>query len=165
MALNFLLLYLLATCDAAFCGYRAAAGRNALLFKRNYYLRAMASGALWGQLAVALAGLAASVLVIASASPWRVLDDFARASSCLLQIYLPYAAIIALAFMMRTLPSVDVRSMTSVLVFGPLTLIRPIVVLTGFAWAIIRLPRVEVAIMAGVVIPMMLFLERFLYRI
>src|SRR5262249_5581323 len=118
MALNFLLLYLLATCDAAFCGYRAPAGRNALLFKRNHYLRAMASGALRGQLAVALAGLAASVLVIASASPWRVLDDFARASSCLLQIYLPYAAIIALAFMMRTLPSVDVRSMTSVLVFG-----------------------------------------------
>ena len=54
MALTFLLLYLLATCDAAFCGFRAAAGRNALLFKRAYYLRAMGRGALWGQLAVAV---------------------------------------------------------------------------------------------------------------
>jgi hypothetical protein len=31
------LLWLLATIDAAFIGYRAAAGRNALINKKNYY--------------------------------------------------------------------------------------------------------------------------------
>jgi hypothetical protein len=164
MALTFLLLYLLATCDAAFCGYRAAAGRNALLFKRGYYLRAMGRGILWGQLAVALAASATSLLVALSPSPGQLLEDFAQAGACLLQVYLPYGGVIGLAFIVRTLPSVDVRSLTSVVVFGPLTLIRPAVALGGVTWALYHVPRTEVAVMAGVLLAMMLLLERFLER-
>ena len=79
MVLTFLILYLLATCDAAFSGYRAAAGRNGLLFKRCFYFRAMMRGVLLGQVAVVLAGSVATVLVVAAASPSQLLDDFARA--------------------------------------------------------------------------------------
>lgn len=164
MALTFLLLYLLAVCDAAFCGYRAVAGRNALLFKRDYYLRSMARGALWGQAAVAVAGVAAGLLLAASHAPEQLLNDFAEAGVRLLEVYLPYAVLIGLAFTVRIVPSVDVRSLTSVLVFGPLTLIRPAVAVAGFAWALYHVARVEVGIMAGIVLPLMLLLERFLER-
>src|SRR5262249_24125669 len=162
MAVTFLLLYLLATCDAAFCGYRAAAGRNALLFKRGYYLRAMGRGVLWGQLAVVLVGSVAGLLVVSSPSPWQLLDDYTEAGERLLQVYLPYTAVIGLAFVLRTIPSVDVRSLTSVLVFGPLTLIRPAVLLGGVAWALFNISRAEVALIAGVLLPIILLLERFL---
>jgi hypothetical protein len=163
MALTFLLLYLLATCDTAFCGYRAEAGWNARLFKWGYYLRAMGRGVLWGQLAVALAGSAAGLLVVSSPSPGQLLDDYAEAGGRLLQVYLPFAGVIGLAFALRTLPSVDLRSLTSVLVFGPLTLLRPPVALAGVAWALLHVPRAEVAVMTAVALPMILLLERFLY--
>ena len=164
MALTFLPLYLLATCDAAFSGYRAAAGWNALLFKRGYYLRAMVGGALWGQLAVAPAGLVAGLLAMWSHSPSQVLDDYSTAGARLVQVYLPYAGLIGLAFLLRLVPSVDVRSMTSVLVFGPLTLLRPVVAVGGVVWALFQVPRAEVAVTAAVVLAMMLSLERFLER-
>ena len=162
MALTPLLLYLLACCDAAFCGYRAAAGRNALLFKRRYYLRAMGRGLLWGQLAVAVAAALGWLLVALSSSPERVLDDYREAGERLLQVYLPYAGVIGLAFAVRAVPSVDVRSLSSVVVFGPLTLVRPLVAVAGVAWALFHVPRGEVAILAGAVLLMMLSLERLL---
>ena len=122
----------------------------------------MTRGVLWGQVTVILAASVATVLVVSAASPGQLLDDFGRAGARLLQIYLPYAGVIALAFSLRIVQSVDLRSLTSVLVFGPLTLIRPAVALGGAAWALVHMPRAEVAIMVGVILPMMLFLERFL---
>jgi hypothetical protein len=162
--MTFLLLYLLATCDAAFCGYRAAAGRSALLFKRGYYLRAMVRGALWGQLAVALAGLVAALLLSWSPAPGQLLGDYASAGGRLLEVYLPYAVVIGLAFGVRAVPSVDLRSLASVVIFGPMTLLRPAIVVGGGAWAVFNVPRAEVAILVGAVIPVVLFLERFLAR-
>ena len=61
-----LLLWFLATVDAAFIGYREAAGRNALIDKRAYYRNAMLRGAALGQIAVLLAGSLISLVVILS---------------------------------------------------------------------------------------------------
>src|SRR3954447_21179079 len=116
-------LWMLATLDASFAGYRAAAGRNALINKRRYYLRAMILGAIAGQLAVAVA--AAIILISLALTPDRpgLLRDYNLAGARMLIVYLPYAAIILLAFIIRSIRSVDIRSITSTLVFGPFTLI------------------------------------------
>jgi hypothetical protein len=63
----------------------------------------------------------------------------------------------------RAVPSVDVRSLTSVLVFGPFTLARPAVV-AGAAWALSHVPRPGVAVMLAIVVPMMLLAEPWLAR-
>jgi hypothetical protein len=162
MAMIFMLLYFLAITDGAFCGYRAAAGRSALIFKRTYYIKAMSRGAIWAHVAVMIAGLMAGVLLLRSSSYTELLTIFTQAGKYTLQVYLAYAAVISIAFAFRTINSVDIRSLTSTLIFGPFTLLRPIVAITGAMWALFKVPRLEIAIMVAVVLPMMLSMEWFL---
>ncbi|MBC7932397.1 MAG: oxidoreductase, partial [Rubrivivax sp.] len=127
------LLYLLATMDAAFIGYREAAGRNALIRKSAYYRRALLRGALWGQLAVLVAGVAIAAFYFAADDRAAFASALLEAGRRMLLVYVPYAAIVVAAFAVRLLPSVDLRSLTSVLIFGPFLLARPAVVVAGVA--------------------------------
>ncbi|MEK7485099.1 MAG: hypothetical protein AABZ60_12295 [Planctomycetota bacterium] len=160
--MTFFLLYILATFDSAFCGYRAAAGQNALISKKIYYRRAMKIGSFYGQCAIAVAAVVGSLLLLFSASSTLLVKSYLQAGYCLLQIYLPYAGILCVAFLLRLIPSVDIQSLTSVFVFGPFTLLRPAVAVAGFAWALFGVPQMEVMIMACVILPMMLSMEWFL---
>ncbi len=128
-----LLLWLLATVDAACAGYRAAAGRNALINKTAYYRRALLRGALYGQIAVALAGLPFFVLYRLYPALWPAMHE---AAWRMLWVYAPYALLLSLAFAVRLYPSVDWRSITSTVIFGPFTLLRPLVAVAGLAWGI-----------------------------
>lgn len=159
-----LALYLLATVDAAFCGYRAAAGRNALIGKRRYYRRAMLRGALWGQVAVALAAGGLLLFVLSHPEPplaWRTLLSAGRR---MLAVYVPYATVILAAFAARALPSVDVRSLTSTLVFGPLTLLRPFVAVAGLVAALTASWSPALGAVGLGVLALMLSMEPFLAR-
>ena len=131
-----LALYALATVDASFCGYRAAAGRSALIGKRRYYQHAMLRGALWGQVAIAAAAGALLTFVLTSSEPTEAWHKLNAAGRRMLVVYFPYAGLILVAFAARAVPSVDVRSLTSTLVFGPMTLLRPFVAVAGMGWAI-----------------------------
>jgi hypothetical protein len=159
-----ILLYLLATVDAAFCGYRAAAGRNALIDKSAYYRRAMVRGAAAGQVVLLLAALAIGAGLALSSDRPAVWRDLMHAGERLLQVYVPYAAVILAALAVRLVPSVDVRSLTSTLVFGPLTLLRPFVVLGGLVWGAAAAPRPALLGLAALIGLMMLSLERILGR-
>ena len=159
-----LLLWMLATVDAALTGYRAAAGRNALIDKRAYYRRAMLRGALYGQVAVAMTGIIMLVLVLLSSEPAVLGRELEQAGLRMLIVYLPYAVIIFLAFAFRAVPSVDIRSITSVLIFGPFTLIRPVVAFAGVLWAVLAAPRFATILLGLLVLTLMLGLERFLRR-
>src|SRR5262249_34164450 len=111
---------------------------------------------------VAIAGALGLLLVALSSDGEQLLEAYREAGERLLQVYLPYAGVIGLAFALRLVSSVDVRSLTSVVVFGPLTLIRPVVAVAGVAWALFNVPPVDVAVVAGVVLVMMLSLEQYL---
>ena len=65
----------------------------------------------------------------------------------------------------RAIPSVDIRSITSVLVFGPFTLIRPPVVLTGAIWGLLAAPTVNVVLLLVLVVSLMLGMEYALDRL
>src|SRR6059036_2869873 len=101
-------LWVLATLDAGFTGYREAAGRNALINKRRYYRRAMIKGALFGQVAVGIAALLVFLSLTLAPDRQSLVRDYDAAGSRLLMVYLPYAAIIVLAFLVRSIPSVDI---------------------------------------------------------
>jgi hypothetical protein len=158
-------LYVLATLDAAFCGYRAAAGRSALVDKRAYYRRALRRGALAGQIAVVIAGLAIAAALAQAADPAALWAALRAAGGRLLAAYAPYAAVLLLAFAARAIPSVDVRSLTSTLVFGPLTLARPAVIVAGLVGALAGGPhRVSLYALAALLAILMLGLEPLLER-
>ena len=154
-----LMLWALATIDAACIGYREAAGHNALIDKRAYYRHAMIRGAVFGQIAVGLAAAAGAVVLVLSPEPEVLLSQFQHAGARMVQVYIPYALIILLAFAVRLLPSVDLRSITSVLIFGPFTLIRPVVVIAGVVWGVLSAPNMSILLLGTLVLFLMLGLE------
>ena len=164
MVLIFVCLYLLALIDCAFCGYRAAAGKSALIQKQAYYQRAMLRGALYGHIPLVLAGIVVGITVRSSPSPAQRLIEFRIAGSGMLLVYVPYAAMIDLAFVIRALPSVDIKSLTSVVIFGPLTLIRPLVAAAGIVLGMLAVPRPSLMMVGLVVLALMLSFEPLLDR-
>lgn len=159
-----LLLWLLATIDTACAGYRAAAGRNALIHKTAYYRRAMLQGALYGQLAVGLAGLSLYAVYHYSLNRtglWQMMNETAWR---MLYVYLPYAGVLGLAFLLRLFPSVDLRSITSTLIFGPFTLLRPLVAGAGLAWGLSVASGFKLPIPALLILILMLAGEQVLGR-
>jgi L-asparagine transporter-like permease len=163
--MSILLLWLLATVDSAFIGYRDAAGRSALIDKRHYYRRALLRGALMGQIAVAIAGAVAIEMLAATDQPARLFATFDGVATRMLMIYVPYALILIATFLVRAIPSVDIRSITSVLVFGPFTLIRPLVVLAGAIWGFLAAPTASVAFLLTLIVTLMLGMEFALDRL
>ena len=153
------LLWLLATVDSAFIGYREAAGRNALIDKRAYYRRALIRGGLFGQIAVLIVGAITAVLVVTSSNPGALFQDLERVGSRMLLVYIPYALIILVTFAVRAFPSVDIRSITSVLIFGPFTFIRPLVVLVGAIWGVLAAPGAITVGLTALIVCLMLGLE------
>ena len=163
--MTILLLWLLATVASTFIGYRDAAGRNALIDKRAYFRRAMLRGAVAGQIAVAIVGLAAVGMLATTRQPARLFETFEQAATRMLIVYVPYALILTITFFIRAIPSVDIRSITSVLVFGPFTLIRPLVVLAGAIWGLLAAPTPRVGLLLGLIVSLMLGMEYVLDRL
>lgn len=135
-----LFLWLLATIDSAFIGYREAAGRNALIDKRVYYRRALIRGALVGQVAVLIVGVITALVLVSSNDPGALFSKIESVGARMLTVYVPYAVILLITFLIRAVPSVDIRSITSTVIFGTFTLIRPIVVLAGAVWGVMAAP-------------------------
>jgi len=157
-------LYLLATLDGALCGNRSAAGRSGLINKRRYYFKWMAEGALWAQAASVISGLA--LLIVLHFAPDRpgLLLDLENAAQRMLRVYIPYTILILSSFIVRAAPSVDIRSATSVLIFGPMTAARPLISLIGVLYGIIPATRWEVRALGLLVLLLMLAVERIIDR-
>ena len=153
------LLWLLATLDSAFIGYREAAGRNALIEKRAYYRHALIRGALFGQLAVLIVGVIVAIALASSDNARELFGKMESIGARMLLVYIPYALIILIALSIRALPSVDIRSITSTLIFGPFTFIRPLVVLAGAVWGVLAAPALITMALIVLIVCLMLGLE------
>ena len=156
------LLWLLATVDSAFIGFREAAGRNALIDKTTYYRRALIKGALFGQLAVLIVGVITAGLLLVSSDPVAQFQALELVGSRMLLVYIPYALIILITTCIRAFPSVDIRSITSTLIFGPFTLIRPLVVVAGGLWGVLAAPTAITIGLTTLIVCLMLGLESIL---
>jgi hypothetical protein len=156
------LLWLLATVDSAFIGYREAAGRNALIDKRSYFRHALIRGALFGQLAVLIVGVTTVIVLISVRDAGFLFSDLELIGARMLMVYVPYAVILLITFCVRAIPSVDIRSITSVLIFGPFTFIRPLVVLVGAVWGVLAAPSAITIALTVLIVTLMLGLGSFL---
>ena len=158
------LLWLLATLDSAFIGYREAAGRNALIEKKAYYRHAFIRGALFGQLAALIVGAITALALLTSDNARELWGKLELIGARMLLVYIPYALIILIALSIRAFPSVDIRSITSTIIFGPFTLIRPLVVLLGAVWGILAAPGAITIALVVLIVCLMLGLEWVLGR-
>lgn len=158
-------LYLLATLDCTLTGFRAAAGRSGLVRKRRFVAAALGRGFWAGQLAVVAGGVPLAAWLLLSSDRAALWADLERAGGWLLQVYVPYAVIILATFVVRGIPSVDVRSITSVLFFGPLTFLRPPVLAAGLVLGVIAVPRPGLGLYAAWLLVLMLLVEPGLRRL
>lgn len=155
-------LYVLAMLDTAFSGICAASGRNALINKKTYYARSMWHGLLWGQVACVLGLIVLTLAVSLSGNRDQAISDMLAVGRRMAFVYWIYAATVILMFGVRAIPSVDVRSLTSTLAFGPLTFIRPLVILIGICWGLLTEPTATILIASFVIGMMMMPFRIFL---
>jgi len=157
--LTLLALYLLALLDGLLCGLRASMGRCAVIRKRGYYQRAAFLGVAGAQIISTLALVA--LLTVAATSPHRaeVREDLEGAARRMLWVFLPYAFLVLSNLALRLAPSTDIRSATSVFMLGPLTAIRPVVMIVGVFYGIYSSRLVETLLLGMFVLVLMLSLE------
>ena len=116
--------------DAGFIGFRDAAGREGRIFKwQGYYQRAVLRGVTAGLLA--LGGVGAVAAVALFLGPVNTLETWEQALQPMLAVYSAYTLAVLSALSLWLVPLVEFRTLASVLVLGPFTLIRPLVVLLG----------------------------------
>lgn len=144
------LLYLMATIDGGFAGFRDAAGRNPRLDKRAYFRRAVIRGLIASQCALLVVGAFVGAVIAVDPEPQVQYVRLVSAGTVMLWVYVPYGVAVITAFIFYFSPSVDVCTLTSVVIFGPFTLIRPLVIIGGGLWAISVVP--EPRVIAAIVI-------------
>lgn len=159
-----LALGILAWVDCMLCGFRMAAGRNGRLEKHGYYTRAVARAAGFGAVLVALHVGLVAVLCATASDPSGAWASFVEAARPLVVVYGAFATVIFIAFGFYFAPIGDFRVLTNVIVFGPLTLVRPAVMAFGLALAVWRVPEWRVAVVAISAAGFMLSFERVLGR-
>lgn len=122
----------LALMDGAFAGFRASAGRQARLPDVRANLRSGVVGV--------LAALTALVVIGGSTVPWLApaadravrYDEYVRAGTAMLAVYVPMAVVTLIAIALHLAgPSHEARAAAMTVVLGPVTLLRPAVIVLG----------------------------------
>lgn len=152
-------LYVLALLDGLLCGARVCMGRSAMIKKHGYYLRAVFRGIIGAQIVSTIA-LAALLLVMGSSAHRMMLRwDLEHSSRRMVLLFIPYAALVVGNLLLRMIPSTDIRSATSVMMLGPLTAIRPLVMIVGVLYGIWSSQLLETKLLGLFVLALMLGLE------
>jgi hypothetical protein len=117
--------------DGGFAGYRARAGRYALIRRLPHDLRAVRRGCWVAVATLLLAAACWLALGVARFGPSGLEFDPAAREAALriLRVAGAYTALVVLAFVPYLTGSPDLRSLTTVVLFGPFTLLRPFVVI------------------------------------
>jgi hypothetical protein len=159
-----LLLAVLAVFDGVLAGFRAAAGRDGRIDKRGYIRVALARGAWWGAIVVAAnAGLAAA-LVATSQDRGATWHELVRAGTTCAWVFGSFATATLAAIALWFSPVHEHRLLSLMIVLGPLTLVRPIVIVVGLALGAATTTEPRVWIVAATAALTMLGLERVLGR-
>jgi hypothetical protein len=157
-------LYLLALLDGLLCGLRTSMGRCPLIAKRRYYVRAAFGGIVGAQITSTLALLVLALTYSFCLRRNELRADLETAAGRMLWIFLPYAVLVLFNLALRLLPSTDIRSATSVFMLGPLTAVRPLIMIVGVLYGISASRLLETRLLGLFVLLLMLFLEFALNR-
>ena len=124
-----LFLYLCATLLTIFVGFRDAIGRNAKINKKKYYLKSVVRSFFIGQVLLAVLYISAYLYGV----DIDVIERFAQ--RCFLP-FSTYITLVLLTFIPYLIPNWEIKSMITVLIFGPLTTGQPIVIITTMLYAL-----------------------------
>ncbi len=152
-------LYLLASLDGLLCGCRAEFGRCPLIHKMPFYFRAMFRGLVAAQIASLISLATLLVVLRVSSHPAALRSELESAAGRMLWVFVPYAIAVGGGIALRLIPSVDIRSATSVVALGPLTAIRPLLMIAGILYGIWHAQLPETRLLGFLVLAAMLVLE------
>jgi hypothetical protein len=157
-------LAVLAMFDLMLAGFRSAAGREGRLAKAAYFRAAVARGA-WFAFAIVGAHIAlAAVLVLTAPSPSTTWLELVAAGAVATYVLGAFATLTLLALLLWLSPIVEYRLLASILVLGPLTLVRPFVILGALLAACFVTHEPRVWIVAASAGTCMLAMEHVLAR-
>ncbi len=122
----------MALVDGALAGFRAWAGRDGRVVKHQDRLRAGVRGAMAA--AVALLVIAAVLLSIMAATEVTY-DELADAGNRMAIAYAPFCVAVALGFLGYFSASLESQALSTVIILGPATFLRPLVILAGAIYA------------------------------
>ena len=131
-----LLLTILAVIDSVFAGFRESAGSNPLLHKNNYFRLAMFKGGLVGVGVVCVIALTGAGHLIIVDSPAEIWTEYLKMFERMVQVYGVFATTVLTALFLYASPRPEVSSLVTVIVLGPFTLMRPVVILFGILWGL-----------------------------
>jgi hypothetical protein len=151
-----ILLAVLAMFDALLAGFRGAAGRDGLIDKRAYFRAAIKRAALHAAVLIAINIVVAAVIVMVAPGTWV---ELVRAGTICVWIFGGFASLTLVAIALWFAPDPEVQLLATIIVLGPLTLARPIVIAGGLAIAANATGNVGVWIVAAVAAVTMLSFE------
>jgi hypothetical protein len=135
-----LLIYLLCVTDAAFAGFRDAAGRNGRIEKRAYHRHAALRGLAVGHAYVLTALAVMALLSLLSGHPAQTYANIEASFAATIWVFGSYATLVLLSFAPYLLGGIEARTLATVLVFGPMTLLRPLVIVLGGIVGVVLAP-------------------------
>jgi hypothetical protein len=158
------LIALLALFDALLSAFRAAAGRDGRIGKGPYYRAAVVRGAVAGSAVVAANAAFVAVLAATAPDPATTWNDLLRAGARCIVVFGSFATVTLLAIGFWFAPVWELRLLPTLLVLGPLTLVRHWVIAGGLLYAVLGTSNPRVLIVATVAGVSMLGLEPALGR-
>ena len=146
-------------------GCRHAMARDARIHKERYLGRAIALAVLIGQVNILVAALGLGLGWLVSPDMATLLAELHEAGVAALSVYGGYTALVGLTFLGYAIPNTEVRSLVTVAIFGPLTLVQPAVVVAGLGAALLAAPSLAVALAFSPCVAFMLGFGRLLGRL
>ncbi len=159
------ILALLALFDALLAGFRAAAGRDGRIEKTSYFRIALGRTALAGLAMLAINIGIVAALVLTAGDPDATWAELLRAGNLAIWIFGSFATITIAAFAFWFSPIPEYRLLSSIIVLGPLTLARPLVIAGGLGISASRSSEPRVWIAAAVAAITMLAFEHVVGRL
>jgi hypothetical protein len=141
------LLAVLALFDALLAGFRAAAGRDGRIDKRHYFRIAIGRSAVGAVVLIAINIGVVALLVVTATDVDATWAQLVRAGEICVWVFGAFATLTLAAMAFWFSPVPEYRLLSSIIVLGPLTLFRPLVIAGGLALAgaWVNEPRVWIA--------------------
>jgi len=131
-----LVLAVLAVLDVSFAGFRSAAGRDGRIFKQAYYRQAISRGIGAGALLIVTLSLLAVGAFAVSSQPGHLYDELVAIARRLVWVFGVYALIVVAALGLYATAKPALRIAATVTILGPLTLVRPLLIVAATVWAV-----------------------------
>jgi hypothetical protein len=122
--------------DLCFVGFRSAAGRDGRINKRDYYIRAMLVGATVGVILSVFLGLLTWIVMSQLAQPYALFAEMVAIGRNMSLIFGAYAFLVIAALCVYGVSRHEVRTLSTVAILGPFTLMRPWIVVLALIFGL-----------------------------